>query len=47
MALRSGLHKLFVEIRASAGGRGIMGMTREEGTAIGRFKASHLIEELG
>ena len=47
MALRGRVHELFVESRSSAGSRSIMGMMREEGTAIGRFKVSRLMEELG
>jgi putative transposase len=47
MALRSRVHELFVESRSSAGSRSIMGMMREEGTAISRFKVSRLTEELG
>ena len=47
MALRSRVHELFVESRSSAGSRSIMGMMREEGTAIGRFKVTRLMEELG
>jgi len=47
MALRSRVHELFVESRSSAGSRSIMGMMREEGTVIGRFKVSRLMEELG
>ena len=47
MALRSRVHELFVESRSSAGSRSIMGMMREEGTAIGRSKVSRLMEELG
>lgn len=47
MALRSRVHELFVESRNSAGSRNIMGIMREEGTAIGRFKVSRLMEELG
>ncbi|QRR08175.1 IS3 family transposase [Burkholderia sp. MS455] len=46
MALRSRVHELFVESRSSAGSRCIMGMMREEGTVIGRFKVSRLMEEL-
>jgi putative transposase len=41
VALRSRVHELFVESRS------IMDMMREEGTAIGRFKVSRLMEELG
>jgi len=47
VALRSRVHELFVESRSSAGSRSIMDMMREEGTAIGRFKVSRLMEELG
>ncbi len=47
MALRSRVHELFVQSRSSAGSRSIMSMMREEGTAIGRFKVSRLMEELG
>ncbi|MBB3121470.1 arginine repressor [Massilia violacea] len=47
MALRSRVHELFIESRSSAGSRSIMGMMREEGMAIGRFKVSRLMEELG
>jgi len=38
---------LFIESRSSAGSRSIMGMMREDGLAIGRFKVSRLMEELG
>lgn len=38
MALRSRVHELFVESRSSAGSRSIMGMLREQGTTVGRFK---------
>lgn len=47
MALRSRVHALFVDSRSSAGSRSIMGMMREQGIAIGRFKVSRLMEELG
>lgn len=47
MALRSQVHELFVGSRSSAGSRSIMGMMREQGVAIGRFKVSRLMEELG
>ena len=47
MALRSRVHERFVQSRSSAGSRSIMGMMREEGTVIGRFKVSRLMEELG
>lgn len=41
----SRVHELFVESRSSAGSRSIMGMMREEGTAIGRFKVSRLLRQ--
>lgn len=47
MALRSRVHELFVESRSSAGSRSIMGMMREDGMTIGRFKVSRLMMELG
>ena len=47
MALRSRVHGLFVESRSSAGSRGIMGMLREQGATIGRFKVSRLMDEPG
>lgn len=47
LALRSQVHELFVESRSSAGSRSLMGMMREQGVAIGRFKVSRLMEELG
>jgi putative transposase len=47
MALRSRVHELFVESRSSAGSRSIMGMLREQGATIGRFKVSRLMDELG
>ncbi|NML35565.1 IS3 family transposase, partial [Paraburkholderia antibiotica] len=47
MALRSRVHELFVESRSSAGSRSIMGMLREQGTTVGRFKVSRLMDELG
>lgn len=45
MALRSCVHELFIESRSSAGSRRIMGMMREQGTLIGSFKVSLLMEE--
>ena len=45
--LRSRIHELFVESRSSAGSRSIIGMMREDGVVIGRFKVSRLMEELG
>ncbi len=47
MALRSRVHELFTESRSSAGSRSIMGMMREDGVVIGRFKITRLMEELG
>lgn len=47
MALRSRVHELFVASRSSAGSRSIMGMLREQGEMIGRFKVSRLMDELG
>ncbi len=47
MALRSRVHELFIESRGSAGSRSIMGVMQVEGTVIGRFKVSRLMEELG
>lgn len=47
MALRSQVHGLFVESRSSAASRSIMGMLREQGAMIGRFKVSRLMDELG
>ncbi len=44
---RSRVHALFVQSRSAAGRRSIMAMMREEGTVIGRFKVSRLMEELG
>ncbi|VVE89275.1 transposase [Pandoraea bronchicola] len=47
MAQHSRVHELFVESRSSAGSRSIMGMMREQGIAIGRFKVSRSMAELG
>lgn len=47
MAKRSRVHELFVESRISAGSRSIIGVMREQGIAIGRFKVSRLTSELG
>lgn len=47
MLLRSRVHELFVESRSSAGSRSIVGMMRDDGILIGRFKVSRLMEELG
>jgi putative transposase len=47
MALRSRVHQLFVDSRSSAGSRSIMGMMREQGLMVGRFKVARLMAELG
>lgn len=47
MALRSRVHELFVESRSPAGSCSIMDMLRTQGTTIGRFKVSRLMDELG
>jgi putative transposase len=47
MALRSQVHQLFIDSRSSAGSRSIMGMMREQDSAIGRFKVARLMAELG
>jgi hypothetical protein len=47
MALRSRVHELFVQSRSSAGSRSIMGILREQGAMIGRFKVGRLMDELG
>lgn len=47
MSPRSRVHELFIESRSSAGSRSIVGMMREQGIAIGRFKVSRLMVELG
>ncbi len=45
--MRSRVHELFVESRSSAGSRSIVGMMREQGAMIGRFKVGRLMDELG
>jgi putative transposase len=40
-------HQLFLDSRSSAGSRSIMGMMREQGLSMGRFKAGRLMAELG
>ncbi|SUA80578.1 Integrase core domain [Pandoraea pnomenusa] len=47
IALRSRVQELFAESRSSAGSRSIMGMLREQGATIGRFKVSPQMDELG
>ncbi len=47
MALRSQVNQLFSQSRGSAGSRSILGMLREEGVTIGRFRVRRLMRELG
>ena len=47
VALRSQVNQLFSQSRGSAGSRSILGMLREEGVTIGRFRVSRLMRELG
>ena len=47
MALRSRINQLFNESRGAAGSRSILGMLREGGMVIGRFKVRSLMRELG
>lgn len=47
VALRSQLNQLFYQSRGSAGSRSILGMLREEGVTIGRFRVRRLMRELG
>ena len=47
VALRSQVNQLFSESRGAAGSRSILGMLREGGMAIGRFKVRSLVHELG
>jgi len=47
VALRSRVNQLFNESRGAAGSRSILGMLREDGMAIGRFKVRSLMRELG
>ncbi|WP_427114789.1 IS3-like element IS222 family transposase [Pseudomonas aeruginosa] len=47
VALRSQVNQLFSQSRGSAGSRSILGMLREEGVTIGRFRARRLMRELG
>ncbi|QQW00375.1 IS3 family transposase [Pseudomonas aeruginosa] len=46
VALRSQVNQLFSQ-RGSAGSRSILGMLREEGVTIGRFRVRRLMRELG
>ncbi|HHG4464251.1 IS3-like element IS222 family transposase [Pseudomonas aeruginosa] len=47
VALRSQVNQLFSQSRGSAGSRSILGMLREEGVTIGRFRVRRLMGELG
>ncbi|WP_312728672.1 IS3 family transposase [Stutzerimonas kunmingensis] len=47
VALRSRVNELFSQSRGSAGSRSILGMLREEGVEIGRFRVRRLMRELG
>ncbi|HCE5744325.1 IS3-like element IS222 family transposase [Pseudomonas aeruginosa] len=47
VALRSQVNQLFSQSRGSAGSRSILGMLREEGVTIGRFRVRRLMLELG
>lgn len=47
VALRSQIKEIFGQSRRSAGSRTMVGMLREHGVAIGRFKTRRLMRELG
>ncbi|MGA4533623.1 IS3 family transposase [Ectopseudomonas chengduensis] len=47
IALRSQVNQLFNQSRGSAGSRSILGMLREDGVSIGRFRVRRLMRELG
>ncbi|HGM4300769.1 TPA: IS3 family transposase [Pseudomonas aeruginosa] len=47
VALRSQVNHLFSQSRGSAGSRSILGMLREDGVTIGRFRVRRLMRELG
>ncbi|HCF9990620.1 TPA: IS3 family transposase, partial [Pseudomonas aeruginosa] len=47
VALRSQVNQLFSQSRGSAGSRSMLGMLREEGVTIGRFRVRRLMRELG
>ncbi|WP_121382387.1 IS3 family transposase [Pseudomonas aeruginosa] len=47
VALRSQVNQLFSQSRGSAGSRSILGMLREEGVTIGRFRVRRVMRELG
>ncbi len=47
VALRRQINQLFNQSRGSAGSRSILGMLREDGVSIGRFRVRRLMRELG
>src|SRR5690606_34421273 len=47
VALRSQVNQLFNQSRGSAGRRSILGMLREAGVSIGRFRVRRLMREFG
>lgn len=47
VALRSQVNEIFAQSRSSAGSRTVVGMLRERGVTIGRFKTRRLMRELG
>ncbi|MEQ0882228.1 IS3 family transposase [Pseudomonas aeruginosa] len=47
VALRSRVNELFNQSRGSAGSRSILGMLREDGVEIGRFRVRRLMRDLG
>lgn len=47
VALRSQVNQLFNQGRGSAGSRSILGMLREDGVSIGRFRVRRLMREIG
>ena len=47
IALRSQVNQLFSQSRGAAGSRSILGMLREDGVTIGRFRVRRLMRELG
>ncbi|MEI1037051.1 IS3 family transposase [Pseudomonas aeruginosa] len=47
VVLRSQVNQLFSQSRGSAGSRSILGILREEGVTIGRYRVRRLMRELG
>ncbi len=45
--LRSQVNQLFSQRRGSAGSRSVVGMLRENGVSLGRFRVRRLMRELG